>query len=166
MNSRTPLILLLPLVLMSACGGDEPEEAEFRSPPAAANPPPAQPRPDTAAAEPPPAAPAGEGMVDAASLGARIYTVQIGAFRRPANATRLVSRLREAGFPVWETTYQADGGPVSRVRVGATTTAAAARSLGAMVEQRYGVPFWVAPVPPDTRLPASILEDTRRAGGS
>lgn len=165
MNVRSLVTSTLALAVLSACAG-EPEEAELQAPPAA-DPPPAEREPATPVGETPPPAAAAErgGMVDAASLGARVYTVQVGAFAREANATRLEARLQDGGFPVWRSTTDLDGRTLERVRVGATTTPAASRGLAALLEERLGLPYWVAPVSPETRLPADILEETQRATG-
>lgn len=111
-----------------------------------------------------PAPPAGEpGTVAARTLGARIHTVQIGAFARGANADELLGRVEASGFPVWHPETRMGGRAYERVRVGAVTSYADARRLAELLRDRYGVPTWIVPVPPETPLPSGIVDATRRA---
>ncbi|MDX1567354.1 MAG: SPOR domain-containing protein [Longimicrobiales bacterium] len=106
------------------------------------------------------------------------YAVQLGAFRREANARALQERLEAAAFPVWTTTNGAttDSGGTDaedptllRVRVGATSTVADARRLVTLINNRLpDAPenVWIAPLATEggttdemLRTTAALLED-------
>lgn len=170
MNKRSLTSLVLTVALAAACGGDEaPPAPETSQEPAAQTPAPAV--ADTQPTEPetpPPAerpAAAPSGTILASSLGARVYTIQVGAFGRGTNASRLAERLRAEGLPAWEVRATPMGTQVTRVRVGATTSRTDVNRLGEIVGRRSGLTYWVAPVEPSTQLPAGIVEQTRQALG-
>lgn len=111
---------------------------------------------------------AGGGQAEAGEAGrGRLYTVQVAAFENARSATEWVGRLRSQGLPVWSSLAEVRGRTFHRVRVGAVPTVAEARTLGAMITNRYEWPVWIAPLTPADRMPDSAVEDTRRIiGGS
>lgn len=182
MKIRDAVVVGLALVLVGACD-DDGDEVPIRETAPAMEEPGALPRdtaPPTAeeiaaeaeedagepdeANEDPEREPGSErGTVAARALGDAVYTVQIGAFSRDAAASDLVARLEAAGLPVWESEARIEGRAYRRVRVGAVTSRADARRLAEGLAERHGVSTWIVQVDPDARLPAGILERTRRA---
>jgi rare lipoprotein A len=72
------------------------------------------------------------------------FTVQVGAFRDPANAQRLRERLSASYSPIFVQQYDTAEGLYYRVRVGKVAGEDAARQLGEQLRQREGfTPFVV-----------------------
>jgi cell division septation protein DedD len=94
-------------------------------------------------------------------VGARLYTVQVAAFRDEASARALEQRLRQQGVPVWTARARVGDIEFTRVRVGATGSLAEARRLGQHLRQQYSWPIWVDRVRPDDRPPADAQQATR-----
>lgn len=169
------LTLFLALGLVAGCD-DGDEELPAREPAAGAPAPsrdtaplsrgdiaPAEEEPREGPAEEAAEGPGEPATVAARELGPRVYTVQVGAFTRDANAAEVVRRLEGAGFPVWHPDARVESTEFERVRVGALTSYGEARGLARHLRDRYRLPTWIAPVPPDTRLSPGIVEATRRA---
>jgi rare lipoprotein A len=72
------------------------------------------------------------------------FTVQVGAFRDPANAQRLRDRLLASYAPIFIQQYDAPDGLYYRVRVGKVSGEDAARKFGEQLRDREGfTPFVV-----------------------
>jgi len=72
------------------------------------------------------------------------FTVQVGAFRDPANAQRLRSRLNASYSPIFIQQYDSPDGLYYRVRVGKVSGEDEARQFGNQLRQREGfTPFVV-----------------------
>src|SRR5690606_30195212 len=95
--------------------------------PEPASPPPAAPKP----AEPPKPAP-----VAAANVG---FVVQLGAFRKPADAAALRDRLRAQGIVAFTDTADTDKGRLTRVKAGPVASRADADQLKLQVKARVGI---------------------------
>ncbi|MGB7282973.1 MAG: septal ring lytic transglycosylase RlpA family protein [Candidatus Acidiferrum sp.] len=75
---------------------------------------------------------------------AGFFTVQVGAFRDPANAQRLRDRLNLSYSPIFIQQYESPDGTYYRVRVGKISGEDAARQLGDRLRDREGfTPFVV-----------------------
>jgi hypothetical protein len=82
----------------------------------------------------------------AAPWAARLYTVQIGAFRSADSAQRLAEHVRRTEGPVWVSQAVVNGQTFHRVRLGAHASLAEAQHRARQIRSEYGVPIWVAPV--------------------
>jgi rare lipoprotein A len=72
------------------------------------------------------------------------FTVQVGAFRDPANAQRLRDRLNLSYSPIFIQQYDSPDGTYYRVRVGKVSGEDAARQFGDKLRDREGfTPFVV-----------------------
>jgi len=72
------------------------------------------------------------------------FTVQVGAFRDPANAERLRDRLNASYSPIFIQPYDSPDGVYYRVRVGKVSGEDAARQYGEQLRMREGfTPFVV-----------------------
>jgi rare lipoprotein A len=72
------------------------------------------------------------------------FTVQVGAFRDPANAERLRDRLSASYSPIFIQQYDSPDGLYYRVRVGRVSGEDAARQFGEQLRSREGfTPFVV-----------------------
>jgi rare lipoprotein A len=72
------------------------------------------------------------------------FTVQVGAFRDPANAERLRDRLNASYSPIFIQQYDSPDGLYYRVRVGRVSGEDAARQFGEQLRSREGLtPFVV-----------------------
>jgi rare lipoprotein A len=72
------------------------------------------------------------------------FTVQVGAFRGPANAERLRDRLNASYSPIFIQQYDSPDGLYYRVRVGRVSGEDAARQFGEQLRSREGfTPFVV-----------------------
>ncbi len=72
------------------------------------------------------------------------FTVQVGAFRDPANAQRLRDRLNLSYSPIFIQQYDSPDGTYYRVRVGKVSGEDAARQFGEQLRDREGfTPFVV-----------------------
>jgi len=72
------------------------------------------------------------------------FTVQVGAFRDPANAQRLRTRLNASYSPIFIQQYDSPDGLYYRVRVGKVSGEDEARQFGDQLRQREGfTPFVV-----------------------
>lgn len=67
------------------------------------------------------------------------FTVQVGAFRDPANAQRLRDRLNLSYSPIFIQQYDSPDGTYYRVRVGKVSGEDAARQFGEQLRDREGV---------------------------
>ncbi|MGC1483930.1 MAG: septal ring lytic transglycosylase RlpA family protein [Candidatus Acidiferrum sp.] len=67
------------------------------------------------------------------------FTVQVGAFRDPANAQRLRDRLNLSYSPIFIQPYDSPDGTYYRVRVGKVSGEDAARQFGEQLRDREGV---------------------------
>jgi rare lipoprotein A len=77
-------------------------------------------------------------------LGSGFFTVQVGAFRDPANAERLRDRLNTSYSPIFIQQYDSPEGLYYRVRVGKVSGEEAARQFGEQLRSREGfTPFVV-----------------------
>ena len=77
-------------------------------------------------------------------LGSGFFTVQVGAFRDPANAERLRDRLNTLYSPIFIQQYDSPDGLYYRVRVGKVSGEDAARQFGEQLRSREGfTPFVV-----------------------
>ena len=75
---------------------------------------------------------------------AGFFTVQVGAFRDPANAQRLRDRLNLSYSPIFIQQYDSPDGTYYRVRVGKVSGEDAARQFGEQLRDREGfTPFVV-----------------------
>ncbi|MGC1617126.1 MAG: SPOR domain-containing protein, partial [Candidatus Acidiferrum sp.] len=70
---------------------------------------------------------------------AGFFTVQVGAFRDPANAQRLHDRLNLSYSPIFIQQYDSPDGTYYRVRVGKVSGEDAARQLGEQLRSREAV---------------------------
>ena len=87
--------------------------------------------------------------------GSGFFTVQVGAFREPANAERLRDRLNASYSPIFIQQYDSPEGLYYRVRVGKVSGEDAARQFGEQLRSREGfTPFVVR------------LDDSKPAGGN
>jgi rare lipoprotein A len=76
--------------------------------------------------------------------GFGFFTVQVGAFRDPANAQRLRDRLNASYSPIFIQQYDSPEGLYYRVRVGKVSGEDAARQFGEQLRSREGfTPFVV-----------------------
>lgn len=100
-----------------------------------------------------------------ARTGSRLYTVQVAAFESPDSARKWTGRLSSLDLPVWTSMAELGGTTYYRVRVGAVSSVADARRLGALLSQRFEWPVWVAPVTPSDRMPEGAVASTRRVLG-
>jgi rare lipoprotein A len=76
--------------------------------------------------------------------GIGFFTVQVGAFREPANAERLRDRLNASYSPIFIQQYDSPEGLYYRVRVGKVSGEDAARQFGEQLRSREGfTPFVV-----------------------
>lgn len=78
-------------------------------------------------------------ILSAIDPNAGFFTVQIGAFRDPANAERLRERLSASYSPVGIQSFASPNGSYYRVRVGKISGENAAQKLGEELHQREGV---------------------------
>lgn len=87
--------------------------------------------------------------------GSGFFTVQVGAFREPANAERVRDRLNASYSPIFIQQYDSPEGLYYRVRVGKVSGEDAARQFGEQLRSREGfTPFVVR------------LDDSKPAGGN
>ncbi|MGB6900991.1 MAG: septal ring lytic transglycosylase RlpA family protein [Candidatus Acidiferrum sp.] len=70
---------------------------------------------------------------------AGFFTVQVGAFRDPANAQRLRDRLNVSYSPIFIQQYDSPDGTYYRVRVGKVSGEDAARQFGEKLRDREGI---------------------------
>ena len=68
--------------------------------------------------------------------GVPAWVVQLGSFSEQANARKLESRVREAGFPAFVEEVTAESGPVYRVRVGPELRRSSAESVRSQLEKK------------------------------
>lgn len=106
-------------------------------------------RPAPAGSTPPrPATPPAPASASKAPAAAGVgFAVQLGAFAKGDEATRLRDRARAAGFPAFVEQVQTDRGALHRVRVGPVPDRAAADALRAQVAGKLGVNGIVRPHP-------------------
>ncbi|HUG38847.1 MAG TPA: SPOR domain-containing protein [Longimicrobiales bacterium] len=106
--------------------------------------------------------PAGQPVATpAASFGARLFTVQVGAFVEEPTANRWAQQLARRGLPVWVTPATVKGQRYTRVRIGALPSLAEAEGLARVLRQDYGWPVWVDRVGDPARLPDDAVSATR-----
>lgn len=118
------------------------------------------------------AAPAGGGVVperarDAGlTSAARLWTVQVGSFADPANASGMRDRLAALGIPVWTATTTVNGQQFTRVRVGVTTNTDDVRALADRLRTEYRWQVWLAMVEDKSAVPGDMLTQTQNYGFS
>jgi cell division protein FtsN len=115
-------------------------------------------------------APAGGGVVperarDAGLTSAsRLWTVQVGSFADPANASGMRDRLAALGVPVWTATTTVNGQQFTRVRVGVTTNTDDVRALANRLRTEYRWQVWLAMVEDKSMVPDDMLTQTQNYG--
>ena len=81
---------------------------------------------------------------------AGFFTVQVGAFRDPANAQRLRDRLNASYSPIFIQQYDSPEGLYYRVRVGRVSGEDAARQFGKQLRDREGFTPFIVRLDEDT----------------
>ncbi|MDK1032070.1 MAG: tetratricopeptide repeat protein [Planctomycetia bacterium] len=68
-------------------------------------------------------------------LGARYFTVQVGAYSQVASAQKIAARVRKAGFKPWFAVVLKNGRQLHTVRIGKTATYVGASRLAGRVDK-------------------------------
>jgi rare lipoprotein A len=78
-------------------------------------------------------------LLSAPDLGPDLFTVQVGAFRDPNNATRMRQQLERRYQPIFVVEYDSPNGLFYRVRVGRVSTETAAKRLADRLHNEQGI---------------------------
>lgn len=101
--------------------------------------------------------------VAARPIAARLFTVQVGAFRDQGRASELADRMRKTGIPVWVSQAAVNGQTYYRVRLGAVPNLAEARRLARRLRRDHSVSTWVAYIGPSDNVPPDAVPATLAA---
>lgn len=84
-------------------------------------------------------------VVKRTSVGGNFFTVQVGCFSNRRNAEKLQADLRDKGYEVYITPFQANGSELYRVRVGEFMSRLAAEHSEAELQSKEHLPTHIFP---------------------
>jgi len=161
--------VVVAVAVLSGCNRDKAADVPVQqqatdSAPLTTSAPAAAPATKTAPAPAParPAPPSPEALAAAElAVATRVHTVQVGSFPNAAAAEWWAKELQRQGIPAYTTTGSFAGEPSTRLRVGATLSAAEARAVANKIHARYKWPIWITTVTDKSELPPNALFATR-----